>query len=427
MEKLVILVFLAGSAMARSGWGSYGGGWDSYHGGWDSYYGGGRYPSSGWGNNNNHNHHNGGGWGKPTSPRPTPAPGTGGNPNNVTKADNRTLDQIHQAALAEGGKLIVYAGGDAPGQLDDSKRAFESRFPGMTVELIVDFSKIHDARIDYQLATNSVVFDLVQLQTLQDFPRWKDEGVLLNYKPVGWEHIRKEYKDEDGFYTGLFMDTFTTAVNTQLLPDNTTWPVEARDYLKPEFKDKIVATFPNDDDAVLFWFFQAVEKYGVEYLEKFKLQNPHLVRGTQTAYDAVMNAEYPVTMSADAGLRKIPGLPQLVLPKEDGFVLWAQTGAIFKDAKHKEAAKLWMSWQVDKQTQENGWNFSVRDDVPPPAGYGYKDPEDYQTSHQKFLEFMQDREQVEIFRNTVTLILGPVVGPSPNGELGLHPVTAIPH
>jgi len=31
-------------------------------------------------------------------------------------------------------------------------------------------------------------------------------------------------------------------------------PKEYTDYLKPEFKDKLVLTYPNDDDAVLHQF-----------------------------------------------------------------------------------------------------------------------------------------------------------------------------
>ncbi|MDX3521433.1 hypothetical protein [Streptomyces scabiei] len=47
--------------------------------------------------------------------------------------------------------------------------------------MVVDYSKFHDARIDNQLATGSLVPDVVQLQTLQDFSRWKKEGFLLPY------------------------------------------------------------------------------------------------------------------------------------------------------------------------------------------------------------------------------------------------------
>ncbi|RKN55211.1 ABC transporter substrate-binding protein, partial [Streptomyces klenkii] len=32
--------------------------------------------------------------------------------------ERRTLDELYQAALAEGGRLVVYAGGDTPDQQD---------------------------------------------------------------------------------------------------------------------------------------------------------------------------------------------------------------------------------------------------------------------------------------------------------------------
>ena len=38
--------------------------------------------------------------------------------------ETRTLDELYQAALAEGGKLVVYAGGDTPTQQDGTKAAF---------------------------------------------------------------------------------------------------------------------------------------------------------------------------------------------------------------------------------------------------------------------------------------------------------------
>jgi ABC-type Fe3+ transport system substrate-binding protein len=34
----------------------------------------------------------------------------------------------------------------------------------------------------------------------------------------------------------------------------------------------------------------------------------------------------------------------VVLPKSDRFISWARRGAIFKQAKHPAAAKLFLSW-----------------------------------------------------------------------------------
>ncbi|WP_208601339.1 hypothetical protein [Phytopseudomonas flavescens] len=47
--------------------------------------------------------------------------------------------------------------------------------------MIVDYGTFHDARLDNQLATDSLVPDDVQLQTLHDYPRWKQEGALARY------------------------------------------------------------------------------------------------------------------------------------------------------------------------------------------------------------------------------------------------------
>jgi len=35
---------------------------------------------------------------------------------------------------------------------------------------------------------------------------------------------------------------------------NGTTPIEYTDYIKPEFKDRLVLTYPNDNDAVLYQF-----------------------------------------------------------------------------------------------------------------------------------------------------------------------------
>ncbi|KAJ6649302.1 hypothetical protein Bhyg_04536, partial [Pseudolycoriella hygida] len=335
-----------------------------------------------------------------------------------------------KTALAEGGKLIVYAGGDAPDQQDGNRAGFEAAFPGVKVEIIVDFSKYHDARIDHQLETDTLIPDVAHLQTLQDFPRWKKEGVLLNYKPIGWNRVYKGLKDSDGAYTGVFMIAFSTNVNTELLPNEASWPIKATDYLKPEFKDKLVVTYPNDDDAVLFWFKQVVDKYGFDYLYKFKEQNPKLVRGTDTAIVMVTNSTlgYVATMTADGGLNSQdkfgPTFPRFIAPENDPFVIWAQFAAIFKKAKHPETAKLYLSWLLDKKQQEQpaAWSWSVRDDVSPPAPF--KSIWSYPSNHIDFFNFMKNREAVEIFKHQIEIIFGPPEGPNPNERdrtLGMYP------
>jgi ABC-type Fe3+ transport system substrate-binding protein len=342
--------------------------------------------------------------------------------------ESRSLAELHKSALAEGGRLIVYAGGDTAGQQDGIKKAFEECFPGMTLDVVVDYSKFHDARIDNQIATKTLVADVIQIQTLQNFARWKADGVLLPYKPLGWDKIYEKFKDPDGAYCGVFVDAFSNVVNTKLLPNSADWPREAKDYLRPEFKGKIVVTYPTDDDAVLFWFKQVVDKYGWGYVSEFAKQQPYYVRGTQAPTDDVESGKATVTFSTDGGLVPWPGtVSKFVLPNQDPFVAWPQHAAIFKDAKHKEAAKLYLSWLLDTETQSTVWYmWSVRTDVPPPPGY--KPIWDYPNGDPlAFGKFMSDRAAVERFRSQIGLYLGEPKGDPSPGFPGLHPEKALPH
>lgn len=164
-----------------------------------------------------------------------------------------SLDDIHTAALAEGGTVTLWYGGASRNQQDGLKTAFEARFPGMTLNVTVDESKYHDVNIDRQLAINGLYVDSVMLQTLQDYPSWKAEDALLNYQPVGFDQIYDDFKDRDGAYYGATVSAWSIVWNTDKL-NGIAPPSTFADLPKPEFKDKIVICYPNDDDAVLYTF-----------------------------------------------------------------------------------------------------------------------------------------------------------------------------
>ena len=68
----------------------------------------------------------------------------------------------------------------------------------MTMEVVVDYSKVHDGHLEYQNAAGKIMPDIIQLQTLQDFPYWKSKRLLMNCKPIAWNKIYKDFKDKDG-------------------------------------------------------------------------------------------------------------------------------------------------------------------------------------------------------------------------------------
>lgn len=171
--------------------------------------------------------------------------------NCTVEQETRSIDEIYKAALAEGGVVTLWAGGDEKNQQDFLKQGFEARFPNITLNVTVDVSKYHDGKIDQQLAAKNVYVDSVILQTLHDFPRWKKQGALLNYAPTQFDQIYPVFKDADAAYVGLFIlgwGIHTDTTKTTLVATS------YNDFTKPEFKDKIALTYPNDDDAVLYQF-----------------------------------------------------------------------------------------------------------------------------------------------------------------------------
>ncbi|KAI0751257.1 ABC-type Fe3+ transport system [Daedaleopsis nitida] len=326
------------------------------------------------------------------------------------EVETRSLDEIYQAALKEGGVVTVAAGGDEKNQQDTLKQAFEARFPGMTLNVTVDLSKYHDGNIDFQIANGDVYTDTAILQTLHDFPRWKQQGLLLPYKPADWDQIYDAFKDPDGAYVGLYIISWLNLYDTDYVQE----PIkEFTDYLRPELKDKLVFTYPNDDDAVLFAFKLILEKYGYSWFEQLLTQNPRWVRGTATP-STLIETSNSTYVASFTGTGTYPGtlLYNTSYPSEAQFVTWPQTGAILKDAPHPESAKLLHSYMVSKEYQEaiNGW--TVRKDVTPTNGLApiFDVPN---TNITAFGDWMMDRAAVERLRFFFEDRLGTAQGLSP--------------
>ena len=337
----------------------------------------------------------------------------------VPDVENRSLDELHKAAMAEGGDLIVYAGGDIPNGLAGLEKAFNERFPGMKIRILVDLSKYHDARIDNQLARGKLECDVAQLQTLHDFDRWKAEGNLLAYKPLDWDQVYGDFKDPDGAYTAVMIIAFGSVANINLVPESAA-PRDPLDFLNPRFKGRLVLTYPHDDDAVLYQFDRIVSTYGWDYVERLVAQEPLWIRGTVPSRLVVERGEKIATFTASGPLVPSQNSPiRFLLPKNDDFLTWPQTGAIFKAARHPNAAKLYLSWMLSKEMQQQG-RWPVRRDVTPPSGY--TTVFDYRTAPVRFRAFMQDRARIERLKTQFEHYLGPAQGPNPTEVKGLYPV-----
>ncbi|MEU2282707.1 extracellular solute-binding protein [Streptomyces sp. NPDC013178] len=334
--------------------------------------------------------------------------------------ETRTLDELYRAALAEGGKLVVYAGGDTPTQQDGTKAGFKARFPDIDLTLIVDYSKYHDVRVDNQFATGTLVPDVVQLQTLQDFVRWKQQGRLLHYKPAGFSKVYDAFKDPQGAWVATGAIAFSFLYGTAAVGSDA--PRNPLELVDPKWKGKIASSYPHDDDAVLYLYKLYAQTYGWEWVAKLAAQDVRFARGSNSPGEAVFAGQKAIGVgTAGSAVPSSSSPVKFVIADGHPFMGWGQRMAILKQAKNSAAAKLFLNWQLSTEWQRNSFNgWSVRTDVAPPAGL--KPLWEYPDAHlDGFPRFMADRAEVERWKQTFALYFGEVKGDPTPGRLGLHP------
>jgi hypothetical protein len=210
-----------------------------------------------------------------------------------------TIGALYAKAKAEGA-LSLYAGGPtAPWERDAA--SFNALYPGITVTITGGYSNVLDKKIDAQLAAKKVETDLAIFQTLGDFLRWRKEGVLLRFKPAGFDKIDREFKDGDGAFVGVAVNAHPYAYNPNLVPAAEV-PKSALDFLKPEFRDKVISAYPADDDATMYVFYSIVRKYSWSYMDKYMANQPQFIQGHLGVVRAIASGDALVTFDTVANI-----------------------------------------------------------------------------------------------------------------------------
>jgi ABC-type Fe3+ transport system substrate-binding protein len=287
----------------------------------------------------------------------------------LVAARAETIDEIYAKARAEG-SLVIYKGGPVVDYERWSKE-FEALFPGIKVSVTGGFSNVLDARIEEQLKAKQLSVDFAVFQTIQDFIRWKRQGALLDFKPDGWSQIDPTFKDNDGAWVSVSVNAMPYAYNPKLVAPGDV-PRSALDFLKPEFRGKVVAAYPADDDATLYDFHEIVKKYGWSYMDKYMANQPNFIQGHLGVVRSIAAGDNLVTLDTIANLslaQRKAGQPQeLAFSEVDPVPIWPLASAIFKDAPHANAAKLFLTWFLSPEQQSRLDTWSPRADVKPPEG-----------------------------------------------------------
>jgi ABC-type Fe3+ transport system substrate-binding protein len=321
-------------------------------------------------------------------------------------ASAETADELYARARLEK-SLIIWGGGPAA-NYERAARAFEQKYPGISVSVEGGASNVFNRKIEEQVKNKKIGTDLIILQTIQDLIAWKKRGLLMAFKPEGFEKIPVSSKDTDGAWIATIQIPFFYVYNPEGVPQENV-PKSATDFLKPEFKGKLITAYPSDDDAALYAFYTIVKKYGWQYMDKYMAQQPKFVRGHLGVARSIGAGEalasFDASMTAVVAAQRSGSKLAVAAPVHDAMPIFFTAEGILQDAPHPNAAKLFVLWYLSKEWQSQTGIYSSRSDVPPPSGLKplsqYKLADDYAA-------FVANTENLAELRKRFEQYTGPV-------------------
>jgi iron(III) transport system substrate-binding protein len=262
---------------------------------------------------------------------------------------SQTLDELHKAALKEGGTLNFYA---TLAQVNAERilPVFEKRFPGLKVNHVDATSDKLVARAVTEARGGRTLADILQVP-LENVSQANDQGLLLATKlPEA-----AQYPDgmKGSFWISSDLQFFVAAWNTTLVKKEEE-PKSFDDFAHPRWKNRLIAE-PRDLEMLLAFSkykFKSDEK-AIELLKKIAANNVEfhkghsqlaelLVAGQAAACWTCYSHHYPSRIKKGAPLNYM---------LTEGVASINAT-AIFKDAPHPKTALLFARWVASEDGQQ---------------------------------------------------------------------------
>lgn len=207
----------------------------------------------------------------------------------------------------------------------------------------------------------------------------KKEGLLEAYKSPNAEKIKPEFKDPDGYWTGIYQGYLGFICDGRYFEENhLQLPESWDDLLKPEFKGQIVMGNPGSASTGYVIVSATVQRLGEEngmkYLSLLNKQVKQYTKaGAAPARSAALGEAAIGITYLHNGIRLMKEgntNVKLSLPKE-GTAYELGAVAILKGAPQEEAAKKFVDWCLTKKAQEigqhnNSYQFLTNPDANPP-------------------------------------------------------------
>jgi len=160
-------------------------------------------------------------------------------------AQNLSMEELHQRAVAEGGKLSFY-GTLAQVNAEKVLPAFEKRFPGIKVDQIDLTADKLIARAVTEARGGRTLVDVFQFN-LENLGQAQDQGLLLAGMPPEAAAYPANLKGP--YYVATDIQFIVPAWNTQLVKKEEE-PTQLEDFIQPRWKNRLMAE-PRDVELLV--------------------------------------------------------------------------------------------------------------------------------------------------------------------------------
>ena len=261
----------------------------------------------------------------------------------------QSLDELHKAALKEGGGLNFY-GTLAQINAEIILPLFEKRFPGIKVNHVDATSDKLVARAVSEARGGKTIGDVLQVP-LENVVQLHDQGLLLDVA------LPESAAYPDGlkgsFWTSSDLQYFVAAWNTSLVKKEEE-PKTFDDFVNPRWKNRLIAE-PRDLEMLLSFAkyrFKSDEK-AIDYWRKVAANNVEFHKGHSQLAELLVAGQAAVCLTCYSHhypIRIKKGAPVNYMLSEG--VASINGTAVFKNSPHPNTALLFARWVASEAGQK---------------------------------------------------------------------------
>ncbi|TDR88089.1 ABC transporter substrate-binding protein [Enterovirga rhinocerotis] len=225
---------------------------------------------------------------------------------------------------------------------------FQKKFPGITVDIVRAPGARLFTRIETEAAAGKLTADVVDLT--ERVLATRIDHLFADYKPpnaADWDRSAMgspKLWPRTQFVYGL---AYNPAIVSP--PPEATW----KELMNPRFGGKVGLILASSGGSGWTAAMQQRKEFGEDRWREIAKLKPRLFESNGPASSAVVRGEVQVAqlLLATANSLKAQGAPIEVIYPTEGLPAAPGAAAIFKDAPHPNAAKLFLDWSLSREGQ----------------------------------------------------------------------------